>query len=141
MTSALEPHSASTQKQGWQRTVRVPVAVTDATAEEKDDMIEQRPVAIRRIPQLFQIFPEQHKMMPLNAGTLLHLCRVVLMVRHRMMRLGGSNLRIRSAGLLTTIHESNNPGQVRLVCQQLQVIQQPDVLLEHVRNTGGLGDV
>ena len=120
--------------------MRVPVAVADASAKEKDGVIEQRPVAIRRIPQFFQILAEQHQMMPLNARALLHLRRVVLVVRQRMMRLGDPNLRIGPAGLLAAIHESDDPGQVRLIGQQLQIVQQPDVLLEYVRNTGGLGE-
>ena len=59
----------------------------------------------------------------------------------RMMRLGDPDLRIGPAGLLAAVHESDDPRQVRLIGQQLQVIQQPDMLLEHVRNTGGLGHV
>jgi hypothetical protein len=62
MPPALEPPGASAQKQGWQRTVRVPVAVADARPIQKDRMIEQRPVAILRIAQFFQIFCEQRQM-------------------------------------------------------------------------------
>src|SRR4051794_9094936 len=41
VAAALQRPSASTQKQGWQRAVGVPVAVTDAASEEQDDVIEQ----------------------------------------------------------------------------------------------------
>src|SRR4029077_2557192 len=49
VTPALEPPGASAQKQDRQRAVRVPVAVANARAKQQDDMIEQRPIAIRSL--------------------------------------------------------------------------------------------
>ena len=60
------------------------------------------------------------------------------MVRQRVMRLGDADLRIRPAGLLAAVHERDHPRQIGLVGQQLQVVEQPHVRLEPIRNTGRL---
>ena len=65
----------------------MPVAIADARAKEKDHVIEQRAIAIRRVAQFFQILGKQLDVMPLNAGAFFHLHRVVLVVRDGMVRL------------------------------------------------------
>ena len=41
VAAALQRPGASAYEERWQRTVRVPVAVADAGAKKKDDMIQQ----------------------------------------------------------------------------------------------------
>src|SRR6266853_4541117 len=57
-----------------------------------------------------------------------------------MMRFRDSDLRIRSARLFAAVHKCDYSREVRLIGQELQVIQQPDVWIESIRYPGGLGD-
>src|ERR1700676_2197148 len=56
-----------------------------------------------------------------------------------MMRLPDSDLWIGSARLLASIHERYHACQVRLIRQQLQIVEQANVILEAVRDAGGAG--
>ena len=59
MTAALERAAAAADEQRRERTVRVTVAVADARTIKNDHVVEQRAVAVRRVPQLLQIIREQ----------------------------------------------------------------------------------
>ena len=113
------------------------VAVADAAAVENHHVIEQRSVAVRRVPQLLQVVGEQLHVVLLNLDALLHLHRVVLVMRHRVMRLGHADLRVRPRTLLAAVHERDDARDVRLIREQLQVVEQMDVLVEALRNAGG----
>ena len=63
------------------------VAVADARSVQNDHVVEQRAIAVGSVAQLLQIVREEFQMVLLNPGALLHLDRIVLMVRQRMMRL------------------------------------------------------
>ncbi len=52
------------------------------------------------------------------------------MMRERMMRLGDPDLWVRAPGLLASVHESDHTCQIRLIGEQLQIVQQLDVRLE-----------
>ena len=104
-------------------------------------MVEQRPVAVRRLAQLLQIVGEQLDVVRLNRRALLELRRIVLVMRQVMVRLVDAQLRIRPTGLFAPVHERNHACQVGLVGQKLQIVEQRHVSVECVRNARGPVDV
>src|SRR6188768_682105 len=52
-----------------------------------------------------------------------------------MVRLGDPDLRIRTAGLLAAVHEGDHPRQIRLIGENLKVVEQLHVGLESVWHT------
>ena len=54
-----------------------------------------------------------------------------------MMRLRNPDLRIRTSGLLASVHERNHACEVGLIRQQLQVVHQLGMRLESVGNACG----
>ena len=52
------------------------------------------------------------------------------MVRHRVVRLGHANLRIRPRALLAAVHERDDARDVRLIREELQVVEQTGVIVE-----------
>ena len=117
MTPALQRPGASAHHERRQRTMRVPVAVADARSKKKDHMIQQRAIPIRCIAQLSEILGKQLDVMPLDARAFLHLHRIILMMRERMMPFGHADLRIRPSRLLAPVHERDHSRQVGLVSQ------------------------
>src|SRR5690349_5724646 len=62
-------------------------------------------------------------------------------MRQWMMGLGNADLRVRPSILFASIHKSGHASQIGLECQQLQVVEKPDVMLEVVGNSDGALDV
>src|SRR5947209_19962020 len=108
--------------------MRMAIAVADAGAKEESQIVEERSIDIRRVAEFVQVLSKQLYVIALNGGTLFHLDRIVLVMGERMMRLADSDLWVRPASLLAAIHERDNPRQIRLIGQQLQVIDQPGVI-------------
>src|SRR5438105_4439181 len=114
MTAAFDGARAAAHEQRRQRAMRMAVAVADAAAEKNDRMVEQRSIAILRRSQLLEVLGEQLEVISLNDGALVHLHRIVLMMRQRMMRLRNPDLRIRTSGLFASVHERNHAREVGL---------------------------
>jgi hypothetical protein len=57
------------------------------------------------------------------------------------MRFGDPDLRVRTPGLFAAIHERDHAGEIGLIGQYLQVVEQLHVRLEPVRNARRLIDV
>src|SRR5438046_6561766 len=105
MASALESARASADEQRRERTVRMAIAVADCSAVKNHHVIEQRSVAVWRIPELLQVIGEQFQVVLLNFDALRHFFRIVLVVCHRVMRLWNADLRVGPRTLLTAVHE------------------------------------
>ena len=93
-------------------------------------MVEQRAVAVGRRLEPVQEVPEQRRVVRVDAGQLVELVGVVLVVRRRVVRLGHPDLGIGAAAVLAADHEADDPRQVRLPSQHLQVEHQLRVLVE-----------
>src|SRR5690348_263763 len=101
MPAPLDGSCAASNKDGGKRAVRMPIAVADTTAEQQDRVIEQRAVAVRSGSEFFEVSRKQRHMIGLDLCALIHLFRLVLMMRQRMMRFRNANLWIRSSILLS----------------------------------------
>ena len=77
-------------------------------------MVQQRPVTVRGLAKLLQVFGKQGDVVLLDLHALLHLYGIVLMVGDRMMGIRYADLRIRAAGLFATVHEGRYPSDVGL---------------------------
>src|SRR5262245_16871014 len=141
MTAAVDRSSASTYDDRRERTVRMTIAVADASSIKKDHMIEQRPVAVRRRAQFLQVISEKLDVIRLDSGALLHFLREILVMRQWMMGLRDADLRIRSPILFASIHERGYSGEVGLESQQLQIVEKLHVLFEPIRSACGPLDV
>ena len=63
------------------------------------------------------------------------------MVRQRVMGLGHADLRVRPSGLFAAVHERDHARQVRLIREQLQIVEELHVRLEAVGHSGGPVDL
>src|SRR5262245_29843602 len=115
--------------------MRMAIAVADASSIQKDHVIEQRSVAIRRRTQFLKVIRKQLDVICLDFGALLHLLRKVLVMGHWMMGLGNADLRIGPSILFAAIHESRHPCEVGLESQQLKIVEKLNVRLEPIGNT------
>src|ERR1019366_6741585 len=70
VTAALERPGASAHKQSRQRAMCMAVAVAEARAVYKNNVIEHRALAIRRLSQFLKILSEQPDVIPLNMSAL-----------------------------------------------------------------------
>src|SRR4029077_2136724 len=136
MAAALESARASADEQRRKRTVGMAIAVADRSAVKNHHMIEQRSVAVWRIPELLQVIGEEFQVVLLNLGAFRHFCRIVLVMCHRVMRLWNADLRVGPRTLLTAVHERADTRDVRLISQKLQVVEQMRVVVEALRNAG-----
>src|SRR5262245_64758647 len=120
MATALESAASTADHECRQRTMCMTVAVADARAIQNDHVVEQRAIAVGSVAQLLQIIREEFQMVLLNLSALLHLDRIVLMMRQRMMRLRNADLWIRPRALLAPVHECDDAGDVRRIRDKLQ---------------------
>src|SRR5678815_895180 len=141
MATAFESAASAADHECWQWTVCMTVAVADARSIQNDHVVEQRAIAVGSVAQLLQIIREEFQMVLLNLGALLHLDRIVLMMRQRMMRLRNADLWVRPRALLAPVHECDDAGDVRLIREKLQVVEKTGVLVETLRNARGPRDV
>src|SRR5688572_12903126 len=112
MLAALECARASADKQRRKRSVAMAIAVADRRTVQNHHVVEQGSVAIGSISKLLQIVGEELQMILLNLDALLHFLRIVLVMRHRVMRLGNADLRIGPRTLLSAVHECDNARDV-----------------------------
>ena len=131
---AVEGAGPAAREQDGQVLGRVPVAVAEAAAVEQRHVVEQRAVAVGRRLEPVQEVREQRRVVGVDAGQLVQLVGVVLVVRRGVVRLGHPDLGIGAAAVLAADHEADDAGQVRLVRQHLQVEHQPRVLVERGGN-------
>src|SRR5439155_16763362 len=105
MAAALESARASADEQRRERTVGMAIAVADCSAVKNHHVIEQRSVAVWRIPELLQVIGEEFQVVLLNSGALRHFLRIVPVMCHRVMRLWNADLRVGPRTLLAAVHE------------------------------------
>src|SRR5262245_51046519 len=114
MTATFDRSRATARQNSRKRAVGMAITVADASSVQKNHVIEQRPISVRRRSELFKIRSKQRDVIGLDLGAFLHLRRIVLMMSQRVMRLRNADLRIRSPILFTAIHERGDSRQVGL---------------------------
>ena len=122
-----------------ERVVRV--AVAHAGPVDDHRLIEQRPVAVRRRPQLLQEAPEDLHVERVDLGQLDQLLLAVAVVRDGVVRLRDPDLGVGAHALLAADQEGADAGQVGLPGDQHQVEHQVGVLLEVGGDAGRLLDL
>ena len=101
-------------------------------------MVEQRAVAVLGRVEAPEVVRELLRVVGVHADQLLHLLLVAAVVRQRVVGVRDVDLRIRPVARLVRHHEGDDPGQVGLPGQHLQVEHQPGVLAEGAGNAGRL---
>ena len=118
--------------------VVVDVGVAHAAAIEDDRVIEQTTVAVRNRLQLLQEVGHRLDVIRIQLRVRLHLLGIVAVVRHRVVRLGQTDLGIRAIDVFPRHHQRADASDVGLERQHLQVEHQLDVLLERWRHADRL---
>ena len=138
MTSTFDLTASAPRHQDRkvQRVVRI--AVTHAGAVDDRRMVQQGTIAIGRRSQLVEELCEQADVIGIDLDQLRKTCRVVLMMRNRVVRIGNAELGEGPAALLAADHECDNARQVALIGDGEQVVHQHRVLLKHRWNAGRL---
>ena len=111
-----------------QRVMIVSVAVAHVAAIEKDRVIEKRAVAVFVRVELADEIGEQPDVVCLDLGEPLELVGAILVVRHRVMAFGDTNLRVGSVADLTRHHEREHARDVGAIGEREEVEHQADVL-------------
>ena len=119
---------------------RVVVTVSHPGAVEKNRVVEQGAVPVRSRPHPLRQAREQGHVVGVDPRVLLDLVRLILMVRHRVMPIRHTDVRIGAAtGLPCNLH-AGHTGHVGAVGQEQQVDQQTGVLVVLVWNARRLLD-
>ncbi len=112
----------------------MPVAVTDAAAINNHRMIQQRPIAIRRILQLGHKGRKLLHVIAVNRRHFIHQSRIVAVVRQAMVPIGNANLAVPSVASFPRQHERRNARNIGLQRQRHQVEHQLRMLAILQRN-------
>ena len=123
-------HLSGTTARNHDREVGVVMHVRIAhTASKKvGRVVQQGAVAIGRLPEPLEKIGEQRNLIRIDLRQLGQLDRVIHVMRHRMMWLGNSDLRIGPGTGLSGQLERDHSGQVSLQGEHLQIEHQLDVL-------------
>ena len=134
MTPALELASSSTGHDDRQIRVVVDVGIAHSAAKHVERVVEQRPIAVRRLVQLLDEIRKQRHVMGVDLGQLDQLFRIVGVMRDRVMRLGHPDVRVGSGARFTRHLERDDAGDIGLEGEHLEVEHQPDVVFPHRRH-------
>src|SRR5215203_5422434 len=137
VAAALEPRASSTSDDDRQVRVIVNVGISHAAAEQIERVIEQRSIAIWRRLELLDEIREQRHVVRVDLGELHQLLRIVGVMRHGMMRLWHADVWVGSGARFTGQLERDDPSDVSLEGQHLQIEHQLDVLFPDRWNAGG----
>jgi hypothetical protein len=96
---------------------------------------ELSPSRIER--RVLEVGRKQPHVMRLDFRALLELFRIVLVVRQLVVRIRDVELRVRARALLAAVHERDDAREIALIREHLQVVHEPHVLVEAVRNPDG----
>mgnify|MGYP000057988217 CR=1 FL=1 len=91
--------------------------------------------------ELHQLAGEQFGVMAVDRRHAVDQLRLIIVMRERVVRVRGADLRVGPRALLFADHERDDPGQIGLKRQNLQVRHQLQVVFEHRRRTLGLLEV
>ena len=114
------------------------VAIAHAAAPEYNRVIQKVAIAVGAFPQLLEKISQRFDVIRIQFRVILHLFRIVAVVRHRVMRLGQANLGVWAIHVFASHHQRADTCDVRLERQHLQVEHQLDVLLEGFGHAGRL---
>ena len=115
--------------------VIVQAGVAHPASVQADRVIEQRTVAVGSGLHLLEEVREQRYMERVDLGDLRDLLGIVTMMAGRMVRIRHSDLGIRAVAQLARELERDDPGDVRLECQNLQIEHELRVIGECRGNT------
>src|SRR6185503_1412881 len=132
VVAALEAPARVAGEQHRQIQMVVHVAVAHAAAVDEQRVLEQVAVAVGRVLQPLQELGEQAHVVRVDLRFLLHLLRVVVVVRDRVMTVGDADLRVAQPRQLAAHHERRHAREVALERERLELEHQVHVLLERL---------
>src|SRR5215469_2001793 len=119
---------------------RVVIAVSHSRSVHENRMIQQRTISVLRILQLLDEMRVDGHVIRIDLRVLLDQMRLILMVRYRVMPFRHADPRIRAVARLARDLHAAHTSDVALIGQVQQVHEQLHVLIEFLRNPGGLVD-
>ena len=134
MPLTRELTGATAQQQNRHVVGRVRVAVAHPGTVHQHHLVQERPVTIRRRPQLLDERREQADVIGVDLRQLRERLGHVAVMRQRMVRIRHVDLRVGAATQLVPGHEGGDPRAIGLVRQQLQVVHQSRMLGETGRH-------
>src|SRR5688500_3327641 len=117
--------------------MRVLVRIAQAAAIEQYRVIEQTAVAVGCGLQLLEKVAELLHLIGVDLREFLQLTRIVPVMRQPMMRFGDADFGERSRADFASEHEREDPRDVRLIRQALQIKHQLDMVIEPRRYAKG----
>ena len=136
MTPRLELPAELTRQQTRQIEMPVQIAITHSAAIEDQALIQERALAFRRRLQLLQEVAQQLNVVGVDFGFFRDQLRVVAVMRCGMMLFRNPDVRVRSRTQLTGHDHGEDPRDIRVEGQSLQVEHQLGVLVKRVGNIG-----
>src|SRR5437016_11554044 len=100
-------------------------------------MVEQRTVAVGRVPKLLHKFGKLFDVVSDNLGVLLHVLRDVAMVRTHVMGLGHPDKAVPAVAGFYSREESKNSADIALISQVHQIVGEREVFLERGGDAAG----
>ena len=138
--SSLQIPGAASRQDHRDINRRVAVAVRHPRAVHHRHMIQQRAVAVRGRVQFLEQPGEHLHVIRIDLCDLRDLLGLLLMVRYRVMRVGHANLRVGHAAVLVSHHERDDPREVALKRQHLQIEHQIQMIFPARRDARGMID-
>src|SRR6266850_3727614 len=136
MSSALHSTCGATGYEDRQVDVVMDVRIAHAAAIKIEGMVQQRPISIGCRFQFSEKFSEERNVELIDLCHLGDLLRIVAVMGERMMGIRDADFRIGAIARFSSELEGNDPGDIALQCQHLQIEHQPRV----VRISGGYSD-
>ena len=131
------PHAArgAARDQNGKVLMVVDTGVAHPASVQIDGVIEQRAVAVRSDFQLLEKLREQQHVERIDLGNLRELLRIVAVMTGGMVRVWDADFRVRAVAELARQLEGDDPGDVGLKRQDLQVEHELRVVGERWRDT------
>ena len=133
MLAALDLSVRMAQQSRRQRIVVVLVAVAHVAAEEDRGVIQHRAVAFLRLDSFLMKSANISRVVLLNLHQLVHLLRIVPVMRQRMERLGDAQVRVGAHARFVIHRERDDARDVRLEREGHEVEHQFEMLGDVIR--------